>query len=462
MSIPSVSETTVDRLPPHAPDMEMGVLGCCLISPNECLGECVEKLKDDGKDAFYDLRHQMIYEAMVAMFDKRKPIDLITVHQNLKDRQLLEQIGGIAYLSQLQDSVPSAANLSYYLEAVKEKYLLRKMIQTCSGVVGRIYDYEGNVDSLLDECDQQLQKILSLNAGGAANDIKSITRRSIDKIEARFNSRGEIQGIKTGFPDLDQMTDGMHGGEMIVIAARPSVGKSSLMMNIAENVVLEQRLPVGVFSLEMSAESLVTRSIGSVARVNMMRPWEWSESQFMQQTNAASRISNSKLVIDDTAGLSILQLRARARKMVQQHGIKLFCVDYLQLLKGNSKKAADNRQVEISEISGGIKALAKELNVPVIVLAQLNRDVEKNQRPPRVSDLRESGSIEQDADVVGLLFNRLDDEGIPMTNGANIFQCGLNIAKQRNGPTGEIGLTFFKEHTRFETAANKPQDNETE
>ena len=225
---------TLDRLPPHAPDMEQGVLGCCLISPNECIGECVEKLKDDGKLAFYDLRHQTVYETLSEMFNARAPIDLITVQQHLKDRQLLEQIGGIAYLSQLQDTVPSAANLSYYLDHVREKYVLRKLIQTCSGVVGRIYDFEGDVEELLDEVEKEILRVNESRAQGNVIPINTLVHDAIATIENFFGRNGQLGGLATGFTDLDRMTDGLHGGDMIIIAARPSMGKTSLAMNIAD------------------------------------------------------------------------------------------------------------------------------------------------------------------------------------------------------------------------------------
>ncbi len=453
----SQSTATLDRLPPHSTEAEMGVLGCALLDPNTCIGECVEKLKDDGKMAFYDLRHQTIYETLSEMFNARRPIDLITVQQHLKDRQLLDQIGGIAYLSQLQDAVPSAANLAYYLDIVREKYLLRKLITTCSGVVGKVYDYEGNVEELLDEVEKEILRVNESRAQGVMVPVNTLVHEAIATIENYFGRNGEIGGLATGFADLDKMTDGFHGGEMIVIAARPSMGKTSLAMNIAEHVALELKLPVAVFSLEMSSASLILRMMCSLARVNLrsIREGFMSESDFPKLTNAAGRLSTAKLFIDDSAGLSILQLRARARRMHQQHGIKLFVIDYLQLLNSTARRSQDNRQQEIADISSGIKALAKELNVPVVVLAQLNRDIEKDKnRKPRMSDLRESGSIEQDADLVGLLYKPDagdDDDAAPVE--ADGLPVSLVIAKQRNGPTGDVNLTFLKPYTRFESAA---------
>ncbi|HEY1660794.1 MAG TPA: replicative DNA helicase [Verrucomicrobiae bacterium] len=450
-------QASIDRLPPHAPEAEQGVLGCCLVSPNDCVGQCIEKLKDDGREAFYDLRHQTIYETLSEMFNVRDPIDVITVQQRLKDKQLLEQVGGIAYLSQLQDAVPSAANLSYYLDIVREKFLLRKMIQTCTDVVGRVYDYEGEVDALLDEVERDVLRISESRAQDAAMTTKDLVNKAISTIENFFSRKGMLTGLATGYTDLDRMTDGFHAAEMIVIAARPSMGKTSLAMNIVEHVVLEDKLPVGVFSLEMSAESLVLRLMCSIARVNLrsIREGFMSESDFPKLTSAAGKLANAKLFIDDTPALSILQLRARARRLSQQHDIKLFVIDYLQLLHSTARRAQENRQQEISDISSGIKALAKELKVPVLVLSQLNRELEKDKsRKPRLSDLRESGAIEQDADLVGLLYKPSsgDDDDINAEE-ADGVPVNLLIAKQRNGPTGDVNLTFLKSYTRFESAA---------
>jgi len=448
----------IDRLPPHALDMEQGVLGCQLLSPNECVGEVIEKLKGTGVEVHYDLRHQTIQTELFEMYDNRIPIDVITLQQRLKDKGLLEQVGGIAYLSQLQDSVPSAANLSYYLEIVQEKFLLRRMIATCTEVVGRVYDYEGDVETLLDEVEKEILRINESRAQSSTASVKELVGKAILTVENYFGRQGTLNGIGTGFPDLDRMTDGLHGSEMIVIAARPSMGKTSLAMNIVEHVVLDQNLPAGVFSLEMSAESLVLRMLCSIARVNLrsIREGFMSEADFPKLTSAAGRLAKAKLLIDDSAGLSILDLRARARRMHQQHGVKLFVVDYLQLLHSTSRRSQDNRQQEIADISSGIKALAKELKVPVLVLSQLNRELEKDKsRKPRLSDLRESGAIEQDADVVGLLYKPSagdDEDGVPSEE-ADGLPVNLLIAKQRNGPTGDVNLTFLKSYTRFESAA---------
>jgi len=445
----------VDRLPPHSLEAEQGVLGCILISPNQSLGLSLEKLKT-GSKAFYDLRHQHLFENMVEMWDSKQPIDLITLQQRLKDKNELDAVGGLGYLAALPEAVPSAANLEYYLDIVQEKGLLRKMIQTCTGVITQIYDYEGEVDQLMDDVESQVLKISEEREETTLRSVKELVNKAITTSEEFHQRQGMLTGISTGFPDLDKLTSGLHGGEMVVLAARPSMGKTSLAMNIAETVVVEQQLPVGVFSLEMTAESLILRMLCSRARVNLrdIREGFLAERDFPRLTGAAGKMSTAPLYIDDTPGLSILQLRARARRMVQQHEIKLFVIDYLQLLHSTAKRA-DNRQQEIADISNGIKALAKELNVPVIVLSQLNREVEKEKnRKPRLSDLRESGAIEQDADLVALLYKPSggdDDEG-PREEQESL-PVNLIIAKQRNGPTGEVNLTFFKGYTRFESAS---------
>ena len=447
----------VDRLPPHSPEAEQGVLGCVLLSPNDCMGECVEKFKS-GDEVFYDLRHQTIFTVLAEMYDRREAIDVITLQQRLKNQQLLEEVGGIAYLATLPDTVPSAANLRYYLDIVQEKYLLRKMIHTCTDVVSRVYDYEGELDALMDEVERDILRISESRVQSHTSTIKDLVKKAISTIEDFHQRQGLLTGVGTGFADLDKMTSGLHGGEMIVIAARPSMGKTSLAMNMAEHVAIEQRLPVGVFSLEMTSESLVLRMLCSRSRVNLrnVREGFLAERDFPKLTGAAGKMASAPLFIDDSSGLSILQLRAKARRMAQQFGIKLFVIDYLQLLHSTARRA-ENRQQEIADISNGIKSLAKELDVPIVVLSQLNREIEREKgRPPRLSDLRESGAIEQDADVVGLLYKPKsgseDDEG---GGGAeeDALPVNLLITKQRNGPTGDVELTFLKSYTRFESKA---------
>lgn len=447
--------TVSDRLPPHAIEAEQGVLGCILLDPPHCLGECVEKCKN-GAEMFYDLRHQVIYDTLVEMQNDGEAIDVITLQQRLKNNKQLDVIGGIAYLASLADAVPSPANLKFYLDIVLDKHILRKIIRVSSEVVSDSFEFEGEVDRLLDDVETKILRLSEERVEGKSHAMKELVHKAINTIEDYYKREGNLTGVGTGFADFDKMTSGFHGGEMIVIAARPSMGKTSLAMNIAEHAALEQGVPVGVFSLEMSSESLVLRMLCSRARVNLrsIREGFLAERDFPKLTNAASKMGKAPLVIDDSAGLSILQLRAKARRMHSQHGVRLFIIDYLQLLNSTSRRSADNRQQEIADISSGIKALAKELNVPVIVLAQLNREIEKDKsRKPRLSDLRESGSIEQDADLVGLLYKPAggeDDDGGEPENDADGIRVNLLIAKQRNGPTGDVDLVFLKGFTRFE------------
>lgn len=457
-----------DRLPPHSPEAEQGVLGCVLLSPNDCMGECIEKFKG-GEDVFYDLRHQTIFKTLQDMYDSREAIDVITLQQRLKDKQLLDQVGGIPYLSSLPDTVPSAANLTYYLDIVQEKFLLRKMIRVCTEVVGRVYDYEGEVDSLMDEVERDILRISESRVHTSTTTIRDLVKKTINTIELYHQRKGLLTGIGTGLMDLDKMTNGLHEGEMVVIAARPSMGKTSLALNIAEHVALEQKLPVGIFSLEMTAEALVLRILCSRARMNLqdIRSGFLVERDFPKITTAAGQLAGAPLFIDDTSGLSILQLRAKARRMAQQYGIKLLVIDYLQQMHSTSRRA-DNRQQEIADISSGVKALAKELKIPVIVLSQLNRDFERDKtRKPNLADLRESGAIEQDADLVGILYkvdpdepNKRKDDVTDEETGTmpDALPVNLLIAKQRNGPVGDVPLVFLRPYTRFENRSKIPEE----
>ncbi|MBR90215.1 MAG: replicative DNA helicase [Verrucomicrobiales bacterium] len=471
------------RVPPHSTDAEQAVLGCLLISPNDSIGLCLERLRtpttldENGKptkdpDAvsfFYDLKHQLIFEVLVGMYEAKEAVDGLTLSNRLRDRGQLDTVGGPAYLALLEDSVPSAANLEYYLGIVWEKYLLRKMLKACTSMVQDAYNFEGgDVDQLLDEVETRIHRINDERAGERQADMNTLVHRVIEEVEAQHLRQGEMSGLPTGFLDLDKMTDGLHAGEMVVIAARPSMGKTSLAMNIVEHVVMEVKKSVGVFSLEMTAESLVTRMLFSQARMNLRnaRDGFLSSADFPRMTASAGRLAKAPLYIDDTPGLSILQLRAKARRMKHQHDIQLIVVDYLQLLHSTSRRAKDNRQQEIAEISSGIKALAKELSLPVIILSQLNREMERDKnRKPRLSDLRESGAIEQDADIVGLLYKPSggEDEEDGPGEGQDGESVNLLIAKQRNGPTGDVYMTFLKQYTRFENAARiSPEDVPTD
>lgn len=449
--------STIDRLPPHSIESEQGILGCCLLNPNESVGECVDKL-GETPEPMYDLRHKAIYEVLVEMYDRKQPIDLITVQQHLKDKHQLESVGGLAYLSALPDSVPSAANLEYYIEIVRAKFVLRKMILTCTEVVGRIYEHEGEVDVLLDEVERDIFKISESRVSAQAIGVKQLVHNAIETIERYHNRQGLVTGLSTGFADLDKMTAGLNPAEMIVIAGRPSAGKTSLAMNIAEHVCIDQKIPVGVFSLEMTAESLILRMLCSRSRVNLrnIREGFLAERDLPKLTGAAGKLSNAPLHIDETSGLTILQLRAKARRMVQQYGIKLLVIDYLQLMRSANPKA---KKLEVvAEVSNGIKSLAKELKLPIIALSAMSRLFDREKRKPQMADLKESGDIEQDADTIGMLYKpSRDDEDDGVERDA--IPVNLLIAKQRHGPTGDINLTFLKSYTRFESAARISSDD---
>ena len=448
----------LDRLPPHSNEAEQGVIGCCLLDPSQCIDFLTNKFSKSSKLSFYDLRHQTVYAALVEMREKSLPIDLITVMQWLKDRQQLDQIGGIAYLSQLQDAVPSAANLDYYADIVLEKYLLRQYITVCTETVGKIFEYRGEVEALCDEIEKDILKINELKTADFVLPTPTdLTGKVIANIEAAWASNGEPTGISTGFHDLDNKTDGLHNGEMIVLAARPSIGKTALACNIVEHVAINLHKPVAVFSLEMTADQLIERMMASQAKVNiraMKKDSMLGMADAPKLTSAAGKINAAPFLIDDTSGLSILQLRARARRMKKDHNIELIVIDYLQLLNSSTVSKSDNREREIADISQGIKAMAKELQVPVIVLSQLNRESEKTGGKPKLSQLRESGAIEQDADVVGLLYEAEGYDPNSQTEADAGQPINLFIAKQRNGERYvTVNFMFLKHFTRFEMAA---------
>src|SRR5436190_2431871 len=450
---PTGSAQDIHRTPPHSVEAEQGVLGSMLISPRDTIGECVEKINEEY---FYVPAHQTIYSVLVELWNAGQAIDLISFTQVLRDRNLLEGVGGAAFVTSLFTFVPTAANVQYYREIVRDKYILREIIAAATESVRRAYEEQDEVNNLLDEVEQRIFAVGEDRFKGQTLTMKDQVMEAIESIEKLYERKGGITGVSTGFVEFDRMTSGMHGAEMIVIAGRPSMGKTALAMNIAEHVAVNEKLPVGVFSLEMSSQQLVQRLLCSRARVNLqkVRDGFLAERDFPSLTAAASKLAEAQIFIDDSAALSILELRAKARRLKAQKDIKLIVVDYLQLLRSTTRRAQDNRQLEISEISSGLKGLAKELKVPVLVLAQLNRQPEaRTGGKPRLSDLRESGSIEQDADLVGLLVRPEIYEEDEDARAEKAGEAELIIAKQRNGPVGEIALTFLKEFTRFEDRA---------
>ena len=457
---PTGSAQDIHRTPPHSVEAEQGVLGSMLISPRDAIAEVVEKITEEY---FYVPAHQTIFTVLVDLWNTGAGIDLITFTQVLRDRNLLETVGGAAAVTNLYTFVPTAANVGYYLEIVRDKYILRSIIAASTESVRRAYEEQDEVGNLLDEVEQRIFAVGEDRFKGQMLTMKDQVMEAIESIEKLYERKGGITGISTGFVEFDRMTSGMHPSEMIVIAARPSMGKTALAMNIAEHVAINEKLPVGVFSLEMSSQQLVQRLLCSRARVNLqkVRDGFLGERDFPSLTAAASKLAEAKIFIDDTASLSILELRAKARRLKAQQDVQLIIIDYLQLLRSTTRRAQDNRQLEISEISAGLKGLAKELKIPVIVVAQLNRQPEQRSGgKPRLSDLRESGSIEQDADLVGLLVRpemyEEDEEARQEKSG----EAELIIAKQRNGPVGEIPLTFLKEFTRFEDRARNVSEPE--
>src|SRR2546427_10407785 len=457
---PTGSAQDIHRTPPHSVDAEQGVLGSMLISPRETIAECVEKINEEY---FYVPAHQTIYTVLVDLWNAGEAIDLITFTQVMRDRHLLDSVGGAAFVTSLFTFVPTAANIEYYLEIVRDKYILREIISAATESVRRAYEEQDEVNNLLDEVEQRIFAVGEDRFKGQMLSMKEQVMSSLESIEKLFENKGAITGVSTGFRDLDKLTSGLHSSEMIVIAARPSMGKTALAMNIAEHAAIEVKLPVAIFSLEMSAQQLVQRMLCSRARVNLAKTRDGflGEADFPKLTHAASKLAEAKIFIDDSAGLSILELRAKARRLKAQQDVQLIIVDYLQLLRSTSRRAHDNRQLEISEISAGLKGLAKELKIPVIVVAQLNRQPEQRSGgKPRLSDLRESGSIEQDADLVGLLVRPEIYEEDEEARVEKAGEAEFIIAKQRNGPVGEIPLTFLKEYTRFETRARNVSGSE--
>jgi replicative DNA helicase len=443
---------------PFSEDGEKGVICSLLLSPREIADQCVLRLQPD---AFYIPAHQIVYELVLEFNEKGKPADFVTLRQTLKDRSRLEEIGGPEYLDELYSFVPTAANANYYIEIVREKYVLRRLITACNKLSTQCYDQQDELSTLLDEAEREIFAITGEHVKTDVIPTKDLVMEAIEQIEQLYEHRGAVTGLSTGFIELDRMTNGLHAAEMIVIAARPSMGKTAFAMNIAEHVAIDVGKPVAVFSLEMSSQQLVQRLLCSRAKVDLqkVRNGFLSERDFPSLTTAAAKLAAAKMYIDDTPGLSILELRAKARRLKSTYNVELIVIDYLQLLRSTSRRAQDNRQLEIAEISSGIKSLAKELEIPIIVIAQLNRQPDTRAKEggrPRLSDLRESGSIEQDADVVGLLvrpdYYETDEEGKREDAG----EAELILAKQRNGPTGDIPLVFLKKFTRFE---NRSREN---
>ncbi|MCX7712840.1 MAG: replicative DNA helicase [Chthoniobacterales bacterium] len=457
ISVPSVAQ----RQLPQSSEAEQALLSSILNDPLSVLDLCVEKKVTP--EFFLNPANAIIYQICLEMRNSHKAVDLVLLSEELRERGLLERVGGIGYLGQLEVYVSTAANASYYVEILREKYLQRRIIMTCTEMASRSYEEHEDVDLLLDEVERRIFEIGESRHQRDTPTFGEEINRAIENIEAVYKNKahGGITGLPTGFPELDRLTSGLHGGEMVVIAARPSMGKTAFAMNIAEHIAVDLKKPVAIFSLEMSTQQLVQRLLCSRARVNLqkIRDGFLSKADFPNLFRAANQLRDAKIYIDDTAGLSILDLRARARRFREKFGVELIVVDYLQLLRSTSRRAQENRQFEVSEISAGIKGLAKELQIPVLVLSQLNRQPDERGGRPMMSHLRESGSIEQDADLIGMLYRpevyaQDEEERMELSGKAELL-----IVKQRNGPIGEIPLTFLKEFTRFEPRSDRKEPN---
>lgn len=436
------------KTPPQNVEAEMAVLGSMLLEQDAVSVAC-EKL---DSSFFYRDTHKKIFSAIISLYNKNKAIDLITVTDELRAKDELDSVGGPSYITELVNFVPSAANIEYYTQIVKEKSILRSLINNSNQIIAEAYDKENNVIDLLDRAESLIFEIGSQKKDNAILPIKEIIKDSIETIDRLYQKKAHVTGISTGFIDFDIKTAGLQDSDLIVIAARPSMGKSAFVINIAENAALNDKVPVAFFSLEMSKEQLVQRLLCSYAKIDAhkVRTGFLSASDWPKLTQAASKLSEAPIFIDDTPAISVMELRAKARRLKSQYDIKLIILDYMQLMRGS--QGIDNRQQEISEISRSLKALARELNVPVIAISQLSRAVEsRTDHRPQLSDLRESGAIEQDADVVVLLLR--EEYYNPTEDNQGLAE--VILAKQRNGPVGSVSLVFIKEYTRFENLTGK-------
>ena len=441
------------RVPPHSMESESSVLGGLLLDNNAW--DRVGDLLVDGD--FYRHEHKLIYEAIGKLINASKPADVITVYEHLQGMGKAEEIGGLLYLNQLAQYVPSATNIRRYAEIVRERSILRKLVTASDDIATNAFNPQGKtVERILDEAEQ---KILAIGEEGARNkqgfqSLDTLVVDLLDRVQEMADNPMDVTGVPTGFVDLDRMTSGLQAGDMVVLAARPSMGKTSFAVNIAEHVVLNEGLPVAIFSMEMGAAQLAVRIVGSIGRVNQgnLRTGKLSDDEWPRLTEAIERLRTVSLHIDETPGLSPTELRANARRLARTCGkLGLIVVDYLQLMSGSGSAASsDNRATELGEISRGLKMLAKELQCPVIALSQLNRSVEqRTDKRPMMSDLRESGAIEQDADIIMFIYR--DDYYNKDSKEPNIAE--VIIGKQRNGPTGTVKLFFQKNQTRFENLA---------
>jgi replicative DNA helicase len=436
------------KVPPQNLEAEQSILGSILLE-NSAINSALEILK---KNDFYSEAHRKIFSVIIELSEKNEPVDLITLSNALKGRNYLDSVGGTTYLASLVDNVPSAANIANYAKIVKEKAILRGLIGSATEIITNCYETGSDVDQILDKAEHSIFEISENKVRPSFYPIRDIVKESFRSIEDLYSRKELITGVSTGFEKIDDLTSGLQKSDLIIIAGRPSMGKTALALNIAQFAALESQIPVAIFSLEMSKEQLAFRLLASEAKVDSqrLRKGFLGETDWPKLTTAAGRLSEAPLFIDDTPAISVLEMKAKSRRLKADAGLGLIVVDYIQLMRGGSYR--DSREQEISEISRSLKALAKELRVPVIALSQLNRKVEdRTNRRPQMADLRESGAIEQDADVIAFIYrdeayNKSDDN--PEKGIAEII-----ISKQRNGPTGIVKLAFLEKFTSFENLA---------
>lgn len=450
-------EASIDRLPPQSIEAEQAVLGAIILE-GDSITKAIEILSPDD---FYREAHRKIYNSMLELFDKNEPIDLITITENLRDKGELEEIGGLSYLSNLATVIPTAANIRYHAKLVREKALLRAVIRACTEIVTKVYEEPEDAEEMLDYAEKLIFEISEKRTNTSFFQMKDVVKHTFKMIESMYERKAVITGIPSGFKDLDELTSGFQPGDLIIIGGRPGMGKTAFSLNIAQHVGVELGEPVAFFSLEMSKEQIAMRLLSSLAMVNAsaLRKGFISKRDWERLTDSAVKLSEAPIYVDDSSQLSVLEIRAKARRLKMEKGkLSLIIIDYLQLMR--SRTAYDRREQEISEISRSLKAMAKELKVPVIALSQLNRSVEKTtDRRPTLANLRESGAIEQDADVIIFLYR---DEVYNKKNTANKGKAEVIVAKQRNGPTDTINLTFLSDYTRFLDFTDKYMGTEIE
>lgn len=439
---------------PQSIEAEQSVIGSMIIDKT-CIAQVAEKLEEND---FYREGHKVIYRAIIDMFRRDMAVDLVTLLEYLKSNELLEKAGGVTYISEVSSSVPTTANLSSYIKIVEEKATLRKLIKASTKIIEESYNNQGEVDNIVDRAQKQVFDISEKKNSSDFEVLSDVLERGFLEIERLFNNKGDITGVGSGFVDLDAKTSGFQKGDMVLIAARPSMGKTTFALNITEHAALREGKTVVVFSLEMSKEQLAYKLLCSEANVDMLklRTGNLDDKDWENIARATGPLSKAKIYIDDTAGVTVMEMRNKVRRLRMEHGkIDMIMIDYLQLMSGSS--GSDNRQQEVSEISRSIKALAKEMECPVIALSQLSRAPEQRaDHRPMLSDLRESGSIEQDADVVMFLYR--DEYYNKETELKNVGEC--IIAKQRNGPVGTVHLAWLGQYSKFGNLdiSKKPQE----